>query len=135
MNTKGEFFAYADSSAIAKLFQPEAESAALRGFLSGCFRVSSSVVARVEVLRVAGRQGAATVAAAEAALDGIALVELNAEIIDTAAALPPTILRSLDAIHLATAIALGHQLDVVVTYDVRMQEAARGLGLTVAAPA
>jgi predicted nucleic acid-binding protein len=56
-------------------------------------------------------------------------------VLDVAAMLPPAELRSLDAIHLATASQLGASLARVVTYDERMAGAAQALGWTVAAPA
>jgi len=52
-----------------------------------------------------------------------------------AAELDPSTLRSLDAIHLATALEAGDELTAVVTYDARMSEAAEQLGLRVLAPA
>ena len=62
------------------------------------------------------------------------LVALTDELLDAAALLDPVSIRSLDAIHLATARSLGADVGVVVTYDDRMADAARGLGLEVASP-
>lgn len=73
------------------------------------------------------------VAAARDRLGGLELVALDDPLLDAAAELAPP-LRSLDAIHLAAALSLGADLGVVVTYDVRMADAARALGLDVAAP-
>lgn len=126
---------YMDSSAINKLVQPERESDALRAFVAGRVNRATSVVGRVEVLRFAHRHSPAAVIAAQSALAAMILVEIDVNVADTAALLPPAVLRSLDAIHLASALQFGDQLAEVVTYDVRMQEAARAAGLTVAAPA
>ena len=56
-------------------------------------------------------------------------------ILDAAGMLEPAILRTLDAVHLATALALGDDLLEILTYDGRMAEGARLLGLPVLAPA
>lgn len=126
---------YMDSSAITKLVVDEAESAALRAFLASGPVVATSALALVEVVRAVRAQGPAAVALARAVLSTIEIVELTDSIASDAATLDPPLLRSLDAIHLATARALGDQLGPVITYDRRMQEAIIALGLTLAAPA
>jgi len=125
---------YLDSSAIAKLVLDEAESDALRTFLSGQPSRATSVVSTVEVRRsILRRQGeaAATVATV---FDGLAIVELDADVAARAGVLPPAQLRSLDAIPLATALLLASELDAFVTYDHRLADAARAVGLAVASP-
>jgi hypothetical protein len=62
------------------------------------------------------------------------LIQLEDELLDSAAALDGGVLRSLDAIHLAAAQTLTDELDAIVTYDDRMTTAAGSLGLSVAAP-
>lgn len=69
------------------------------------------------------------------ALRRVELVAITDGILDVAGILEPRVLRTLDAIHLATALALGDDLDVLVTYDTRMAEGARLLGLEAASPA
>ena len=64
----------------------------------------------------------------------IDLVAIDDRILDSAGILEPRVLRTLDAIHLATALALGDDLDAVVTYDERMAEAAKLVGLATAMP-
>ncbi|MEK7862929.1 MAG: VapC toxin family PIN domain ribonuclease, partial [Chloroflexota bacterium] len=64
----------------------------------------------------------------------IDLVAVGDGILDAAGTLEPAVLRALDAVHLATAMALGDDLDAVVTYDARMAESARLLGLPLATP-
>ena len=72
---------------------------------------------------------------AAAVLARIALIEVDRRILRTAATLAPPGLRSLDAIHLATALSLGQDLDGIVTYDQRLSDAATGADLAVWAPA
>jgi uncharacterized protein len=62
------------------------------------------------------------------------LVEASESLLRHAGTLSPSALRSLDAIHVASALALGVELDVVVTYDARMREAAERAGLRVESP-
>jgi predicted nucleic acid-binding protein len=125
---------YLDSSAIVKLVVHERESAALARYLRGRRPIVASALARVEVLRVAGAFGPPAQARAREVLDRIELIRMNDRVLSLAGGLQPPELRSLDAIHLATAKILGEALGKVVTYDARMAEAARGLGLTVVAP-
>ena len=61
-------------------------------------------------------------------------LELTAEIRRASAVLQPTAMRSLDAIHVATAVSLGADLSGLLTYDLRMQQAVSALGLSVVAP-
>ena len=126
---------YLDSSAIVKLAVTEPESGALRNYLAAHADRVSSGLARVEVLRALQRTGAndATVLHAEQILERIALVALDKPVLRAAARLAPKSLRSLDAVHLATALSLDG-LEAVVTYDGRLHAAAAAAGLTVAAP-
>lgn len=127
--------AYLDTSAVVKLLVREAETTALRRWLRRRPHRTASALLRVELLRAAKRAGApALVAEARRLLGGITLVSIDTPILDRAAELDPAVLRTLDAIHLATALTLGSDLDALVTYDSRMAEAARTLGLPVSAP-
>jgi predicted nucleic acid-binding protein len=72
---------------------------------------------------------------AQRVLDTLNFLDIDAGVLLLAASIGPARLRTLDAIHLATALSLKGKLRVVVTYDLRMQEAAGALGLPVAAPA
>ena len=129
---------YLDSSAIVKLVQREAESAALRRFLRryhADVRVTS-ILARVEVVRAVLPAGTRAVAQARRQLGRLHQVALGADLLDRAAGLAPaTLLRSLDAIHLVSAQLLGEDLRALITYDVRMSDTAAGLGLPVDTPA
>ncbi len=129
---------YLDSSALVKLVRREAESEALRSFLRrhrADGRVTSAL-ARVEVVRAVGAGGPAAIAHARRQLARVDEINLDRDLLDAAATLASaTVLRSLDAIHLAAARSIGTELSSVVTYDVRMQDAATALGITVEAPA
>jgi uncharacterized protein len=125
---------YVDSSALAKLLLPESASDALREYLDDRGRVASSVIVGVEVRRAVRRVRPDLREDVERVLAALVQVELAAAILMTAAALDPPEVRSLDAIHIASALALGDELEAVVTYDARMAEAARAAGLRVDAP-
>lgn len=126
---------YLDSSAIVKLAVSEPESMALREYLTGHVDRASSALARVEVFRALRRtrDSRTTLRRAARVLERIALVAVDAPILHDAAALEPSELRSLDAVHLATALSLDG-LDAVVTYDRRLGAAASAVGLEVVFP-
>ena len=127
---------YLDSSALVKLVLPEAESEALLESLSAWSVRVSSELARVEVVRAARRATAQPSAEqrAEEVLAGLHLLKLDSDIFSAAARLEPRSLRSLDAIHLASALSLGADLGAIVIYDSNLAEAAEGHGLQVLAP-
>jgi uncharacterized protein len=128
-------WAYLDSSAIVKLVVAETGSLALRDWISGRPRVVSCALAMTEVPRAVRHLGPDALARTRDALRTFELVALDDRLLETAAILDPAILRSLDAIHLAAASSLGADLDVVVSYDARMLEGARILGLPTERPA
>lgn len=124
--------AYFDSSAIVKLGQLESESQALIDYLDDRQPSAfSSIVADVEVRRTLDRWRALGGEATEH-LRGFFLVDLSRDVRDLAAKVAPE-LRSLDAVHLATALSLDVDLDFV-TYDDRQAAAARAAGLRVVQP-
>lgn len=125
---------YLDSSAIVKLVVRDAESSALRQYLRRRSPLVSSALARTEVLRTLLAAGVDAVARGRAVLDRVALVRVNDRILNAAGVLAPADLRSLDAIHLATALALEDDLRALVTYDDRMATAARQLDCRVVQP-
>jgi predicted nucleic acid-binding protein len=125
---------YLDTSAAAKLVIDEPESDALvdelrrrRPTLVACLLLET------ELRRVAARESALTQQAVSELLRGVDLYELPPPLFAEAGLLPGSDLRSLDALHLAAAIRL--EVEAVLTYDVRMAEAATALGMTVLAPA
>ncbi len=128
---------YLDSSAIVKLVQRETESDALRRFLRRHRddRRVTSALARVEVVRAILDGGPAALAHARRQLARVDEITLDSDLLDTAATIAPgERLRSLDAIHLASAQMLAPDLRAVVTYDLRMAAAGHALGLTIEAP-
>ena len=127
---------YLDSSALVKLVASEPESTALFGFLAGRSELLSSAVARVEVRRAVNRLGEAggLAARAERVLESVALLRIDDPILAAAGALEPRTLRSLDAIHVASALSVREGLEGFVAYDRGLAEAAQGQGLTVLAP-
>jgi predicted nucleic acid-binding protein len=125
---------YLDSSALVKLVVPEAESRALREALRPWPERVSSVVAEIEVEQVARRIGSGAIRRARSVLARLALVELDTEVRGRAAAIWPTELSVIDAIHLATALTLGDDLGALCTYDARLQDAAPTAGVGVVAP-
>ncbi len=127
--------AYLDASAFVKLVIVEPESAALRRFLARWPQRASAALLRTEVARALRRAGyEAQVGTARRLLAAMWLVRLDEPLLDRAGELEPRTLRSLDAMHLAAALAIGPELGAFLTYDERLAEAARGVGLTVHAP-
>ena len=125
---------YLDSSAIVKLAVREPESLALRRYLRRREPVVSSALARTEVLRALLPAGDEAVTRGHGVLQRIDLVRVNDRILNAAGLLRPTEVRSLDAIHLATAHELGDELRALVTYDDRMASAAKQLGYRIVQP-
>jgi predicted nucleic acid-binding protein len=129
-----ERLTYVDSSAIVKLAVAEPESTALRRYLSRRQPLVSSALARTEVARALMPSGPEAVARGEQALRRIQLLRINDRVLAEAGRIEPAELRSLDAIHLASARHLGSPVKQIVTYDERMAGAARANGWSVAAP-
>ena len=125
---------YVDSSALVKLAVEETQSSALRRYLRRRHTLVSSALARTEVVRALLFEGEAAVARGRAVLGRVELVRVNDRVLNAAGVLLPTDVRSLDAIHLATAQELGADLSVIVTYDDRMIETAKRLRMRTASP-
>jgi predicted nucleic acid-binding protein len=125
---------YLDSSAVVKLAVAEPESGALRAYLRRRRPLVSSALARTEVLRALLPAGETALSRGRDVLRRLDLIRVNDRVLDAAGILEPAQVRSLDAIHLATAQLLGEDLGQVVTYDDRMADAARQLGLKTASP-
>ena len=128
---------YVDASAAAKLFIAERETSDLQQWLSDLSKphlVSSALLA-VELLRLLRLVNPATVTPAEQFLAAdVDIVEITPPVLGDATTVPPPRLRTLDAIHLATALDLGASVDILLTYDKVLIKAARATGLTVAFP-
>lgn len=124
----------------------EAETESLRAFLDhhAAERMVSSALVRTELRRAAlrfrergslPRELAQEIAQSTTALlRRLDLVRVGPAVLDRAGQQPPTSLRSLDAIHLVTALTLGPDLSFLVAYDHRLLAAARDAGLPVASP-
>lgn len=126
---------YIDTSAFLKLVLDESSSAAFRAWSQDREgRLLGSDLVRVEGLRAARRHSSVVLAEVRERLGALALMRLTPGVCAVASELEPGILRSLDALHLATALTLGDSLEAVVTYDDRLTAAAGLLGLPVAAP-
>lgn len=125
---------YLDSSAVVKLVVAEPESQALRSHLRRRRPLVSSALARTEVLRALLPAGEIALSRGRDVLRRLDLVRINDRVLDAAGILEPVQVRSLDAIHLATAQLLGEDLGQVVTYDDRMADAAWSLGLKAISP-
>lgn len=123
---------YLDTSAAAKLLVDEAESASLAGWADGDdVNLVATHLLETELRRFASRhelpQGDVS-----AILARVDLHDMPPSLFREAGLLPGRVLRSLDALHLAASVRLG--VGALVTYDVRLTEAAGGLGIQVHAP-
>ena len=125
--------AYLDASAFIKLILDEPESEAFERAIAP-FRWTSSAILEVEATRGVRRRRAASVDAVRALLGSVRMIDIDADIRRTAGELTDPGLRSLDAIHLATALSLGERCGTVFAYDERLIAAARAHGLSVTVP-
>ncbi|MCO5974686.1 type II toxin-antitoxin system VapC family toxin [Actinoallomurus soli] len=128
---------YLDSAAVVKLVHAEAESQALRDWLDARADTGwiSSALLEIESFRALARYAPEAAARLHPVLDLIEVVELQPSIRILAQTIRPVTVRSVDAIHLATALRIRTQLTSFVTYDKRLAEAAAGVGLVVDMPA
>jgi len=128
---------YLDTAALVKLVRREVASDALVDWLASRQDevLVCSALAEVELPRALRRTEPALLAAVPGLLARLAVYEMDDLVRTTAAAYEDPVIRSLDAIHLATADAiLAEDLTAFVTYDRRLREAAEGIGLSTASP-
>lgn len=126
---------YLDSSALLKLIFEEDESSELERWLVARNRpVVSSELARVEVMRACRRLDDGALPEARRLLGQLDLVPLAGTVIDAASELGDPLLRSLDAIHLASALSIRDDLSAVVAYDRRLSAAVDAAGLPSVSP-
>jgi uncharacterized protein len=127
---------YLDSAAVVKLVHAEAESQALRDWLDERADTGwiSSALVEIESFRALARHAPDAVTRLHPVLDLIELSDLDPSVRILAQTIRPANVRSLDAIHLATALQLRAQLTSFITYDKRLADAARIAGLTVDMP-
>ena len=128
---------YADTSAVIKLLVDETHSKAFAAFYDEHADAEwvSSALLRIELIRAVGRAVPALLPEARELLTAFTCVAIDDEIVAAAMNEPDRGLRSLDAIHLATARLLVPELDGLVTYDERLAKAAADAGLPVVSPA
>lgn len=130
---------YLDASAMVKLIVREPESEALRDYLrevpgTGVTALCSSRLGYTEVIRALRRRAPELLVAGREFLRGVHWLGVTDSISERAAGLDPTKLRTLDSLHLATALVEASLLRHVVVYDTRLAEACRHAGLEVVAP-
>jgi uncharacterized protein len=127
---------YLDSTAVVKLAHAEPESAALRGWLEERAEAQwvSSVLTEIESFRALARYAPEAVSRLPAVLDQIDLIDLDQPIRMLARTVTPAAVRSLDAIHLGTALHVRPSLTSFVTYDKRLLDAAQAAGLPIDSP-
>jgi uncharacterized protein len=126
---------YLDTSAFLKLVKPEPETAAFEAFVDGRADFVASALLAVEARRGALRRAPRSLPRVDLLLRDVELVAMSPAIVESASRLPDPLLRSLDAIHLATAILLRSDLELFVTYDSRLADAAAAYGIPTADPA
>ncbi len=129
---------YLDTSALAKIFIAEKESSDLRQWLAeqeAPLRLISSALLAVELTRLLRLVSPVMLGPAESFLStDVDLVQITPPLLADAARVPPARLRTLDAIHLATALDLKDSVDFVLSYDKLLIEAAGAAGLPAASP-
>ena len=126
---------YVDTSAFLKLVVAEDHSDALRAWAAdhGDDLFSSDLLT-TEALRTARRHSTAALGEARRRLDALTIVRLGPDVFERAAELDPSILRTLEAVHLAAALLAGDELEGVVTYDQRLADAAAVHGMASITP-
>lgn len=127
---------YLDTSAFVKLVWAEPESDALGRYLAqwAATPLVSSSLLTVETRRAVQREDPSALSRADLLLTRVGRIGMTASLVESASRLPDRSLRSLDAIHLATALVLRDDLHAVVTYDKRLAAAAEAHHLPVDSP-
>lgn len=115
---------YVDSSALVKLVVTESETPALRKYLRRRPQRVTSELSVAEILRAALRRDAELIDAARRVLDRVDRIALASQLVERAGTLIPRGMRTLDALHIASALEVGDELEAVVAYDNRLLEAA-----------
>ena len=126
---------YVDTSALMKLVWPEQGTEAADAFIGDREDLVSSTLLTVEARRAAARVEPAALPRVDLLLGRVELIHMSDAVIETASRLPDPMLRSLDAIHLATALLIRDDLDALLSYDDRLLAAASAHGLPTATPA
>jgi uncharacterized protein len=125
---------YVDTSALLKLLRSETHSEALAAYLADRDDLVSSTLLAVELRRSALRSVPQSLPRVDILLSRVDMIDMDDVVVESASQLPDPTLRSLDAIHLATALLVRDEVDVLLTYDERLADAARAHRLPTAAP-
>jgi len=126
---------YMDTSALAKLIVAEPETPELQAWLARESRQPvTSDLTRTELMQAVRRSNPDRATLAREVLNSVTLLQLTPTLFDAAGRLEPADLRSLDALHLASALDLGDDLHAIVTYDARLADAANRAGVAVIKP-
>ncbi|MQA84059.1 MAG: PIN domain-containing protein [Streptosporangiales bacterium] len=127
---------YVDTSAFVKLVWAEPESEALQHFLAERRDAAlvSSVLLTVETRRAVLREDPSQISRADLLLTRVGQVAITRALVEVASRFPDPHLRTLDAIHLATALQLRGDVEAFVTYDRRLAPAAKNQGLVITTP-
>lgn len=126
---------YIDTSALLRLVFPDDTTAAVERLVDDPdVDLVSSTLIRVEARRGTLRRAPRRMPRVDLLLDRVEVVGIDDAVIESAGRLPGPLLRSLDALHLATALLIREDVDALLTYDERLADAARAHGLAVAAP-
>lgn len=129
-------YAYVDTSALVKLVVLEPETPALESDVAQRGALFCSALGATELLRACRRAlTRRQLSRVDEVLEAVFLIEVTPAILSAAGQLAPADIRTLDAIHMATALSLHERELDVITYDARMASAARSHGLRVVAPA
>jgi predicted nucleic acid-binding protein len=129
---------YVDTSALLKLINDnEPEGPALRAYVKAApdQQFVSSALISVEARRGVLRLDPQKLPRTDLLLADVTQLRMSAALLESAGRIPDPMLRSLDAIHLATALSIRSDVDVVLSYDRRLIAAAASHGLPTAAPA
>lgn len=126
--------AYLDTSAATKLILDEEETEAMTGFLADWPHAVSSELLAVELTRAVRRQARSRIVLLDELFARLYLRPVEDDVVILAGLVEPASLKTLDAIHLATAVMLREAIGCFVTYDKRLAEAADAVGLPVVAP-
>jgi uncharacterized protein len=125
---------YLDTSALLKLIFPEKGSEAVVAAVDGDVEMVSSELLLVEARRGTARRAPARLPRLDVLLGRVELIQMSSALLESASRLPDPLLRSLDAIHVATALSIRTEVDVLLSYDERLIAAAAAHGLPTAAP-
>jgi uncharacterized protein len=126
---------YIDTSALLRLVFPDDTTSALKGFLQSDPDLVSSTLLEIEARRGTLRRAPHRLPRVDALVGEVETVGISQAVVESASRLPDPMLRSLDAIHLATALLIREDIEVLLTYDDRLAVAARSHGIEVATPA